>query len=225
MGDFGPSHALNSDGPPPESVEQPSTERSARGGRQPQAIRTPDGSFNKLVHHPGSLARKEDSSHCRFTFDLASGVIFAHVTVRRAGLRKTCRRRKWWAGCVRWASGVKAAALDARPRSTTAEGIERSVMIGTNRCRPLTRPIDKSLGWALRRGWLARNAEKSTSAKSALLPACQTGQLWQLRRCILEPIEIDISNCRTVVLEVALTEELWSSKACSAQHPPPRLKV
>ena len=36
MGDFGPSHALNSDGPPPESVEQPSTERSARGGRQPQ---------------------------------------------------------------------------------------------------------------------------------------------------------------------------------------------
>ena len=43
MGDFGPSHALNSDGPPPESVEQPSTERSARGGRQPHRLSGPDG--------------------------------------------------------------------------------------------------------------------------------------------------------------------------------------
>ena len=80
MGNFGPNHALNSDGPPPESVEQPSTERSARGVRQPQPIRT-DG-FQQAGPPPWLFGaeRLGTSANCRFTFDLASVGIFAHAT-------------------------------------------------------------------------------------------------------------------------------------------------
>jgi hypothetical protein len=114
-------------------------------------------------HHPGFLALKRDSSHGTLTLDLASGGIFALAAVWRSGLRRTDCCANGCAQLVSCEIGQPALGREAQ-KHDGGERVERSVMTRTNRCRPLTRPIDKSAGLDAGRGWLrkGRGSEKIT---------------------------------------------------------------